>query len=101
MSASTVHINLGGERESHAVVDAAELFDLRIIARFLMRKLVTGKTKNDETFVSELLVELLQAFVLRRESTLARGIHNQYRLACEVRQVDCFTTIVRETQIVQ
>ena len=51
-----VDITLGHEREGHTVVEAAELLDLLIAARFLVRELVAGEAQDHESLVFVFLV---------------------------------------------
>jgi hypothetical protein len=50
---------------------------LGIVTWLLVRKLIARKTENDKTLGSEFFMQLLQTFVLRRKSALARSIYHQ------------------------
>ena len=76
-----IHVNLGHQREGDTVVEAAELGDLLIAARLLVRELVARETDDDKSLVFVLLVKCLQTIVLWRETALGSGVHNHQDLA--------------------
>ena len=76
-----IDFNLFENRERHAVGRAAELGDLCIGARLLAVELVARDPDDGEPLVAVLLVELLEAGVLRREPAPARDVDEQRRPA--------------------
>src|SRR5690625_6039682 len=77
MGTLSVDLDLREHREVDTEVDRAELGDLGLAAGLLMHELVAGETHHHQALIVELLVQLLQALVLRRESALARGVEHQ------------------------
>src|SRR4051794_38633468 len=76
-----VHVDLLEDRERHAVGGAAELADLLRRARLLPHELVAGEAEHLEATRPVLLVQLLEALVLGRETALRRHVHHEERLA--------------------
>ncbi len=95
-----VDIDLRAQREGHAVVDAAELLDVGIIAGLLVGELPTWEPEHDETLRAIRLVKFLQPVVLRGESALAGGVHDQEGLPAELVQVDGFAGVGGEGEVV-
>ena len=81
MLVGSVHINLIELRELNVEVGRAELVNLQNGTRSLFAKLVAGEVQNLEAVFSILIIERLQPFILWRESTSCRGVHNQQHLA--------------------
>ena len=101
MRALAVDLDLGRQREGHAVVDPAELLDLVIVPGLLVRELVAGEAEDDESLRAQLLVELLQVVVLGSEAALARRVDDEHRLAGEIGERDLLAVVVREGQVVE
>ena len=95
-----VDITLGHEREGYTVVEAAELFDLLIATRFLVRELVTGESEDDETLVFVFLVQSLQTVVLRRKTALGSGINDKDHLSFVICEVHLFASVVKDFEII-
>jgi hypothetical protein len=82
-----VDFDLLVQRKADAVVDRAELLDLLGRPRFLLEELVAGEPEHRESAVAVLVVQALQTFVLRREATLRRHVHDECDLVAMVGQV--------------
>lgn len=82
--ALAVHVGLLKEREGHAVCRRAEGPDLLGGAGLLAAELVAGHAEHGEAAVAVLLLEVLQARVLRGQAALGRHVHQQHRLALVV-----------------
>ena len=93
-------VTLRHQREGHTVVEAAELFDLLIVARFLVRKLVARETENDKSLVFIFLVQCLQTIVLRRETTFGGGVNDEDHLSFVVSEVYLFASIGEDFEII-
>jgi len=72
-----VHVDLGEHGERDAVVLLAEGRDLVLGARLLVAELVAREAEDGEALAGVLVVQLLQAFVLRGETALAGRVHDQ------------------------
>ena len=68
------------QREGDVVVQGAELTDLRSRPGLLSAEVVAREAQHDEAPALEIRVELLQARILRRVSTLAGHVHDQRHL---------------------
>src|SRR5262249_47813701 len=79
-----LHLDLGEHREGHAVVPLAEGPDLLGAARLLAAELVRREAEDDEAAAGILLVEALEAGVLRREAALRRDVHDERHLAAQL-----------------
>lgn len=77
MGVFAVDINFGKHGEADAVVFLTEGGDFGFCAGFLMIKLIAGEAENDKAFVFVRFVELLEAFILRGETTFAGGVDNE------------------------
>ena len=95
VGAVAIDLDLRHQREGDAVVDAAELLDLLVGAGLLMAELVAGEADDDESLVLILLVERLEAVVLRGEAALAGGVDDEQHLALVVGEAH-FLALVRE-----
>lgn len=62
-----VDVGLGHEGEGDAVVELAELRDLLVVLGLLPAELVAREAEDDEALLLVLVVQRLQALVLRRE----------------------------------
>src|SRR4051794_6482747 len=82
-----VHLDLLGHREGDAVRRRAERLDLVRGAGLLLAELVAGDAEHAEPAVLVLLVDLLEARVLRREPTLRRDVHEEDGLVLVVVEV--------------
>lgn len=83
---AAIHIELAEYGECHAIVELAEGLDVIVGAGVLAAELVAGKSEDGELFGVALLqglVELFEAFKLRGEATLGRGVHDENDLALE------------------
>ena len=96
----TVHIGLGHKGEGDAMVQAAEFLDLLIGAGLLAGELVAGEANHHQAFVFVLLVQGLQAVVLRGETTFGCGVHNQEHLAFVILEVYFLALVVQGFEIV-
>ena len=76
-----VHLDLLEHREGDAVGRRAELGDLVGRARLLAAELVAREADHGEPARGELLVQLLQRGVLRRQPALGRHVHHEQRRA--------------------
>lgn len=86
MSTGTVDVDFLEQRKTHAVVELAELADRSFAARLLLAELIAGKAQHDQALILVGLPQLFKAFVLRRETALARGIDHQHGFTGEIRQ---------------
>ena len=80
------------------MVDAAELLDIGVGSRLLVRELVAREAEDHETLRPELLMQLLQAVVLRSEAALARGVDDEQRLAGVVGERNRVAVVVDEVK---
>ena len=69
--------------------------------RGLLAKLVAGKVQNLETLLVQAFVEALQVVVLRCETALGGGVHNQEDLAPIVRQAHELAIAIGYLKIIQ
>src|SRR4051794_35628638 len=83
-----VHLDLLGHREGDAVRRRAERLDLVRGAGLLLAELVAGDAEHAEPAVLVLLVDLLEARVLRREPALRGDVHEEDGLVLVVVEVD-------------
>src|SRR5258708_34997033 len=90
MRAGTVDVDLGEHRKCHGIFGLAEWFDLLGVARLLRAELVAGKAEHRKAARPQLLLQRLQALVLRREPAGARGIDDQEHLPLEPPKRDVF-----------
>ncbi len=74
-------------REGHAVVLLAEARDLVGRSGLLAAEVVAREAQDHEALVLELVVELLEARILRREAALARDVHDERHLAVVLGEV--------------
>ena len=77
MLALAVDLELLVEREGHSVGQRTKLFDLLRRARLLPAELVARKAEDHEALVGVLLVQLLEAGVLRREPALGSDVDQE------------------------
>src|SRR5205085_3097371 len=84
--ARAVDVDLGHHREAHAVIELAELRDLLVAARVLRAELVARETEHHQPLAAIGLVQFLQPRELRRIAAGTGGVHDQHRLALELRQ---------------
>jgi len=73
----TVNLHLLETRELGAKVELAELMDALVGAGCLLSELVTWEVEDFETVSMIFLIELLKFVVLRGETTLCGGIHDE------------------------
>jgi hypothetical protein len=64
-----IDVHLREHREGHVVRRRAERLDLRLVARLLVAELVAREAEDREPPLGVLLVEALQALVLRGVTT--------------------------------
>ena len=83
-----VDVNFRHQREGDAVFRGGELAYFVVRSGLLSSELVAGEANNGQVVV--LLVEVLQACVLRRSATGAGDVDHQPALATEVAQGRCF-----------
>ena len=69
------------------VAGVAELADLLRGPRLLAHELVAREPEHLEALVGVLVVQLLEALVLRREAALGGDVHDEERLALVLGQV--------------
>src|SRR6185295_17992317 len=100
MDVVPLHRDLGENWKSDVVLCGAERLDLLVGARFLRHEVVRGKSKNHETTILVLHIKLLQALILRRESTSARDVDYQNHLASILAQAHFFVVDVIKSEIV-
>jgi hypothetical protein len=67
----------------------------------LVRKLITGKPEHNESLGSKVLMKFLKAFILRGESTLACGVHNENGLTSILIQGNFIALVVRVIEVKQ
>src|ERR1700753_2501998 len=65
MRVVAIDVDLGKHRKADAVIGRAELLDLPGVAGLLLAELVAGKSQYRKAARGKLLVERLQAFILR------------------------------------
>src|SRR5207247_9552362 len=82
----TVDVDLSEHRKGHAVVSLAEGADLALRTGLLPPELVAREAEHLEASGMKPLEEAFQTFVLRRETALARGIHDEQHLTAELAQ---------------
>ena len=70
-------LELREHREADTVVPLAEGLDLLRGTRLLTTELVAREAEHREALACELLVDVLEAGILRREPALARHVHDQ------------------------
>src|SRR5471030_51638 len=92
MRVRPVHVDLRKQGKRDAVVLFAKAADLSGIAWFLLAELVARETQHRKPAIRVTFVQLLQTLVLRRESTLASGVHDQQHLALIAFHADGFAT---------
>ena len=95
MSTVAIDLNLRHKGEGDTMVQTAELLYLLVSTRLLMTELVAGEAYDDKSLVLILLVERLEAVVLRGEAALAGGVDDEQRLALVVGEAH-FLALVRE-----
>src|SRR5665213_2318704 len=83
MGVVAVDIDLGKHREGDGVVAGAELLDLAGVAGLLAAELIAGKSQHRKAARGQRLMQRLEALVLRRKTTGARGVDDQQHLALE------------------
>ena len=59
------------------MIDLAAAFHFFIAQWFLSPKLVAGTTQNNQATVFVFLMQVFQAFKLRRQATFRCGVHDQ------------------------
>src|ERR1700722_20086977 len=84
MSGWPVHVDLGEHWKAHAVVFLAKRANLIGRAGLLLTELVAGKSQHIEPAILVVAIELLEPRVLRRESALARRVHDHQNAALEL-----------------
>lgn len=79
VGAFAVDVDLLHDGEGHAVVDLAEVLDVVVGAGLLAAELVAGEAEDLEVRVlgGDVLVELLEALVLRGEAALGRRVDDE------------------------
>ena len=81
MGLGAVDVDLREQREVDAVIERAEVLDLRFVAGFLVAELVAGEAEHHEAAVGVVLPQLFQPRVLRREPALGGDVDDQQHLA--------------------
>lgn len=84
-----VDVDLAHDGEGDAVIDLAEALDVVVGAGLLAAELVAGEAQDDEVvgvLLLDVLVQLLQAGVLRGEAALGGGVDDEHHLALVVVQ---------------
>src|ERR1700693_5319825 len=81
MGLLAVDIDLRKQRKTDAVIGFAKRADRRRIAGLLPAELVAWKRQDFQTLLLELLIQGLQALILRCEAALTGGIDDQQYLA--------------------
>ena len=77
MGVVAVDVDLGEHRERDAVVLLAERADLLLGAGLLVAELVAREAEHHQPLVGVVVVQLLQALVLRRQAALAGGVDHE------------------------
>src|SRR5262249_25902934 len=77
LSRTGLGLELGEHREGDTVVPLAEGLDLLRRARLLPSELVAREAEHGESLARKVLLEALEACVLRRESAFAHHVHDQ------------------------
>src|SRR5207244_5981840 len=90
MRMAAIDIDLGEHRKRHVILALAERLDLFGVARLLPAELVAGKAEHRKAERRKFALQLLQALVLRREPTGARGVDDQEHLTLEPLQRNLF-----------
>ena len=75
------------------MVEAAELRNLPVRTWFLTGELVAREAENDQSLLFVLLIEGLQAVVLRGETALGCGIDNHQDFAFKLCEVHFFALV--------
>src|SRR5437879_13887635 len=88
MRTAAVDVDLGEHRKRHVILALAERLDLFGVARLLPAELVAGKAEHGKAARRKFALQLLQALVLRREPTSARGVDDQEHLTLEPLQAN-------------
>ena len=83
-----VDVDLGEQRERDAEVALAEALDLGLVPGLLVAELVAREAEHGEALVGVLVLQLLQALVLRREAALRGGVDDEHHLPVVRREVD-------------
>ena len=79
-----VDVDFAEDGEFDAIVQVTERFDVGVGAGLLMSELIAREAEDFESARVVLGVELLQTFVLRSESALAGGVHDEQDFALVV-----------------
>src|SRR5262249_62220569 len=80
----TVDLDLLEHREGDPVVHRAELLDLFRAAGLLLPELIAGEADDREAAFAELIVQPLQARILRGQPALRRDVHHEEGVAGQV-----------------
>src|SRR5665213_2497644 len=94
-----VDVDLREHRETHVIREVAELRDLGIRARLLLAELIARKAQYVEAARVELLLQRLEAGVLRREAALAGDVDDQQHIAIESVELDRLAANVGDGEI--
>src|SRR6202012_2881499 len=86
VSRRAVDVDLAEQRKCHAEARITELGDFTFRTRLLGRKVVAGKSQNNEPALQILAVQRLQPRILRSQSALRRHIDNQHNPAAVLGQ---------------
>ena len=82
------------------MIDAAEFGNLLVGAWLLMGELVAGKAHNGQSPILILLVQGLQAIVLRGKTALGCGVHNEENLAFELCEVKIGALVIQGLEVI-
>jgi hypothetical protein len=91
-----VDIDLAHDGEADAIVDQAKVLDVVVGSGLLAAELVAREAKEYNivvVLVAELLVELLESFVLRGETALGGGVDDEDDLALVVLEVNLLVAL--------
>lgn len=77
---ASLHFGFLEEGEGDTVIQLTEFSRLFAICKFLFQKAVAWKPEHREALIPVRFIELLQSFILRRETAFAGGVHDQQHL---------------------
>ena len=100
MGIVAIDLDLGHQGEGHTVVDAAELGYLGIGTGLLMSELVAREADDHQALVLILLIQSLQAIILRSESAFGSGINYHENLALVLSEIHLYPFVVKGLEII-
>src|SRR5690606_3506566 len=101
MALRPVDLELAGQREADAIVEAAERADLLVASRLLRGELVARHAEDGEATLAILLMQTFEACILRRQAALRGDVDHQSQLVAELRQREFLTAKPWQNQLVK